>query len=113
VQRRQPKLLVGLHDRPCLARGEHLDRHPEAEREGEQIAGGDRPLSRHCLVEGPVRADEYAAVGELGEQPIDGFLEPEQPLLDAARVAAAVIGLLVEAIRNSESRLTGGPPIPS
>ena len=26
--------------------------------------------------------------------------------------AAAVIGLVVEAIRNSESRLTGGPPIP-
>jgi hypothetical protein len=56
--------------------------HPEAEREREQIAGGDRPLGRHCLVQRPARPDEHATVGELGEQPVDGLLEPEQPLLD-------------------------------
>jgi len=74
VQRRQPKLLVGFHDRPWLARGEHLHRHPEAEREREQIAGGDRPLGRHCLVERPARPDEHTTVGELGEEPVDGLL---------------------------------------
>jgi hypothetical protein len=29
-----------------------------------------------------ISRDEHATVGELGEQPVDGLLEPEQPLLD-------------------------------
>ena len=35
------------------------------------------------------------------------------PSSASARVAAAVIGLVVDAIRNSESRATGAPPTDS
>ena len=45
-----------------------------------------------------------------GSRPSTGSSRPSSPSSITARAAAPVIGLVVEAIRKSESRATGGPP---
>jgi hypothetical protein len=72
----------GAHHRPGLAGHEHLEHHPEAEGEGKQVSCRDRPRRGHRLIERAVHALKDAPAGELGQQALDGLLEPDQALRD-------------------------------
>ena len=58
-----------------------VDPQPELERQhvadGDRTAGGDRRA-----VDGPAWVDEHATVGQLGQQVLDGVVEPQPALLD-------------------------------
>jgi hypothetical protein len=74
--------LGGLHDRPRRGRGEHLQGHPETEREGEQVADSDSTSRGGGLVQWPVHPDQDLPLGELGQQPVDRLVEVHQALFN-------------------------------
>jgi hypothetical protein len=71
-----------LYSQRSPGRAEHLGRHPEAERERQQVAGGDRSLGGHGLVQRPVGSLENTAPGQLGKQRLDRLVEPDQAVVD-------------------------------
>jgi hypothetical protein len=57
-----------------------------------------------------VARPSVAGPGELRQQPVDRLVEVGRTLAPRARVAAAVIALVVEAVRKIESGATGDLP---
>lgn len=95
------EVLCGRHDRPRTGALEHLERRPEADREGEQISGSDGPLRRDSLVERAVGADEDAAPSQLGKKASTGSCKSIRPPRTTVGPTAPYIGLVIEAMRNS------------
>ena len=123
AERRDPGVRVGLQrpaaggpmvpsrsslgrrdDRPRPWRGEHLRDHAEAEREGQQVPGRDRRGARaRCPQAGRPSWSGHARSASSGSSRSTGSSRSSRPSPTRASVAAAVIGLVVEAMRNSES----------
>ena len=49
---------------------------------GEQVAGRDRPLARHRVIELARRSAQHERVGQLGKKVVDWAVEVEAPVLD-------------------------------
>jgi hypothetical protein len=82
-----------------------------AHAKGQQITYGDRPGSGHRDVEWPVDALQDLAVGQFGQQPIHRLVQPHVHSSTRIIVAAAVIGLVSEAMRKIVSRRIGPSPL--
>ena len=78
----------------------------------QQIADRDRPV-RRTRCRRPATAIERTTRGDAssGRRSSTGSSSATTPSATRASVAAAVIGLPIEAMRNSESSPIGGPPI--
>jgi hypothetical protein len=70
----------GRHDGPGLRRHEHLGRHTETEREGEQVTDGHGPCGGDGVVERTVGPTQDPGGGQLGQEAVDRLVEGEQAL---------------------------------
>jgi hypothetical protein len=61
----------GRHHRPRLCRGEHLAHHAEAERERQQVAGGNRALGRYRVIQRAIQPAQHPPGGKFGQQPVN------------------------------------------
>jgi hypothetical protein len=77
----QAKLLCGDLDWPWGRRREHVENGTEPEREGQQVPGRDGAAGRHGIVERPVHLAQHPPAGQLGQQPVDRLVQPDQPLV--------------------------------
>ena len=82
ADRGEPGLRSRRDDRPRLGCHEHLQRHPEPERERQQPPHRHRSLGGNRVVERAVHPTQHPAVRELRQQPVDRLVQLEQALAD-------------------------------
>ncbi len=92
-------------------RSRRIEKQAPTEAEGEQILDRNRALRGYGVVDRAVPPPQHAAVREFGQQTLHRFIQAQLAVPTSIITAAAVMGLLIEAMRKMLSRLIGGPSI--
>ena len=103
ADRGQVQRIGGGDDRPRAGRREHLDGHARAEGEGQQVVVVMARCVRHGVLERSGDRLSTCRFASSGSSVSTGVSRSIFPSAASARVAMAVMGLVVDAIRKSES----------
>ena len=97
---------AGIVDAQSIRGADTVGKNSRGYDAGEKINGRKRNI-----VVDAIHPAQYARVGQLRQQPVDGLIQGQETLADKRQRRRPVTGLVIDASRKRESRCTDEPPI--